>query len=260
MRPAFSCTRLLKERLGFSQGQNPYGKSRLRSNDGKVATSSSSQPASKRQKLDGNDVSKYFTKQSSEPRTRSRRAQVVLSPSPSRRGRAADAIVIDEEDDTSDSSSKPITLKTSSPDPDPSKTSSPDPMDIIPHPPAYTFDPSKPSPMHQFSSSWEEMRRSPTDGESTARLRNLKQTEAQYSPSRPYGNLQSAKASITPGVAPSGRADRSSGGNNVTKLRSRFEPPVDLQARTKQNRKDAMKPKQVSLLFPQSGVPQLSEL
>ena len=240
---------MFKERL---QGQNPFGNGRLKSNDGKAATSSTSQHAPKRQKLDhreGEALSKYFPP-SSESRTRSQRAQVVLSPSPSRRSRAADAIVIDEDDtsDVNDGFSKPDTVK----------TSSPDPMDIINPPPAYTFDPNKPSPMHQFSSSLEEMRRSPTDGESTARLRNLKQTEAQYSPSRPHGVFQSAKAPVAPRIAPSGRADGSLGGNKVRKLATFY----DLRAHAYQRRKDGMKPKQVSLsLFaPQSGVPQLSRL
>ena len=252
---AFSCARLLKERLLFLQGQNPFGGGRLRSNDGKDASGPSSQRAPKRQKTERNS-SKYFVKPSSEPRTRSQRAQVVLSSSPPRRSRTADPIVIDEDDtsDIDDSPSKHPTLK----------TSSPDPMDIITHPPAYTFDASKPSPIHQFSSSLEELPRSPTDGESTARLRKMKQTEAQYSPSRPYGDLQSAKALVIPRIAPSGRADGSPGKGRVKKLASIFEShtprSIDLKARTKQYRKNAMKPKQVSLFAPHSGVPQLSEL
>lgn len=236
---------------GSTQGQNPYGNGRL---SGKAATSSSLQHVPKRQKLDPQGKytpSKYFSMTPSEPRTRRQRAQAVLSSSPSRRTRAADAIIIDEDDtsDAGDSSSKPVTLK----------TSSPDPMDIITPEPAYLFDQSKPSPIHQFSSSLEEMRRSPTDGESTARLRSLKQTEARSSTSRPNGDSPSAKATVTPRI---GQANRSPGRSNVSQLVSVFEEHttrrvLDLQA---QCRKNNMKPKQVSLSASRSGVPQPSEL
>ncbi|KAI9465452.1 hypothetical protein BJY52DRAFT_1244097 [Lactarius psammicola] len=211
------------------RGLNPYSNGRLRSSDGKAATSSSSQH--------------YFPEMPSEHRTRSQHAQAVLSSSPSGRGRAADAIIIDD-DDTSDadgSSSKPVTLK----------TSSPDPMDIITPEPAYSFDRSKPSPIHQFSLSLEEMRRSPTDGESTARLRSLRQTEAQDPTSRPNGDSRSAKIPVPPRI---GQADRPTGGVSVSRLVSHFEDRttrrvVDLKA---QCRKNNMKPKQ-----PQRRIQQL---
>lgn len=237
-------------------GQNPFGNGRLKSNDGKAAASSSSQHVSKRQKLihrEEGTVSRYFNQPSPERRTRSQRSQAVLFPSPSRRSRAADAIIIDEDDisDVNDSSSKPVTLK----------TSSPDPMDIITPEPAYSFDQSKPSPMHQFGSSLEEMRRSPTDGESTARLRIQKRTEAQDPPSHPNGDSQSAKTLTTPRTAPSVQANVSPGKGNVSRLRTVYEvapyevdptaPFIDLQARA-QGRKNGMKPKQ-----PQRQVHQL---
>ncbi|KAH9080499.1 hypothetical protein EDB83DRAFT_2339768 [Lactarius deliciosus] len=218
------------------QGQNPWGNGRLKSSDGKAATSSSSQRAPKRQKLDhrrGDAPSKYFSKLSSEPRTRGQRAQAGLSSSPSRLARAAEAIVIDEDDssDAGESSSKPVTLK----------TSSPDPMDIITPETAYTFDQSKPSPIDQFSSSLEELHRSPTDGESTARLRTLRQTAAR-NPFRPNGDSQSAKAPVSLII---GQADRPPGMGHVGRLVSVYEehttPRIDLQA---QHRKRNMKPRQ----------------
>ncbi|KAH9002623.1 hypothetical protein EDB86DRAFT_2896932 [Lactarius hatsudake] len=218
-------------------GQNPWANGRLKSSDGKAATSSSSQRALKRQKLDhrrGDAPSKYFPKPSSEPRTRGQRAQAGLSSSPSRLARAAEAIIIDEDDtsDAGESSSKPVTLK----------TSSPDPMDIITPETAYTFDQSKPSPIDQFSSSLEELHRSPTDGESTARLRTLRQTEARNPTFRPNGNSQSAKAPISLII---GQADRPPGVGHVGRMVSVFEehatPRIDLQA---QHRKRNMKPRQ----------------
>jgi hypothetical protein len=230
------------------QGVNPYS-GRLTTKDSKAATSSSTSHASKRQKLDHRQdvLSKHFPGPSSEPRTRSQRVQVVMSSSPPRPGHATDAIVIDEDDtpDLNDSSSKPDTLT----------TSSPDPMDIITHKPAYSFDPSKPSPMHQFSSSLEleEMPTSPTDGESTARLRHRSKAEG------PHGASQSAKVPVTPTITLSAQADRPERGK-VKEMVYKIEgsnPLLDLRARS---RKNSMKPKQVSLSAPHSGIPQLSEL
>jgi hypothetical protein len=256
VRPVRSCTRL-KERLSFSQSRvpNPYGRGRLASNDGKVATSSSSQHATKRQKLDNLEKKSRFFARSpppSERRTRNKPAPAILSPSPPLLDHATDAIVIEDDDtpDLNDSSSKPDTLT----------TSSPDPMDLI----SYTFDPSKPSPMHQFSSSLEETRGSPTDGESTARLRHMNQVEDQHSPSRIYGAPQSAKVPVTPTIETSAQPDGSPRKGKVKELASLFEvahrkalpPHIDLEKRTK----DKMKPKQVSLSAPLSGVPQPSGL
>ena len=233
-----------------SHGQNPYS-GRLKSNNGKAATSSSLQHAPKRQKLNhyrGDTQSKFFSTPQSEPRTRRQR---TLSASPPRPGNATDAIVIDEDDtpDLNGSSSKPDTLT----------TSSPDPMDII-REPAYSFDPSKPSPIHQFSSSLEELRGSPADGESTARLRHMNQAEEPCPPS-------GSKAPVSPIVVPSAQTDRPLEKGRVKKLANIFEaavpvpvPCFDLRTVRERGRKEAMKPKQVSLPAPQSVVPQPSEL
>ncbi len=118
-------------------------------------------------------------------------------------------------------------------------------MDIITSESPYTFDQSKPSPMDLFSSILEEMPGSPKDGESTARLRNQKQTEAQYTPSRLNGNAQPAKA---PGVSRT-VASALTGGfsepGHVKRIASRIEQRerhIDLR---KQGKKNSMKPKQV---------------
>ncbi|KAH8998538.1 hypothetical protein EDB92DRAFT_1181731 [Lactarius akahatsu] len=115
-------------------------------------------------------------------------------------------------------------------------------MDIITPETAYTFDQSKPSPIDQFSSSLEELHRSPADGESTARLRTLRQTEARNPTFRPNGDSQSAKAPVSPRI---GQADRLGMGHVVGRLVSVYEERntrrIDLQA---QHRKKNMKPRQ----------------
>lgn len=254
MRPVRSCARL-KERLSFSQGrgQNPYGGGRTASNNSRTATSSSSQHAPKRQKL-GHLTSKHFDPPSSERRTRSKPAQAIPSPSPPPPDNITDAIVIeDDTPDLNDSSSKPDTLT----------SSSPDPMDIIPHI-VYSFDSSKPSPIHQLSSSLEKTRRSPTDGESTARLRAMNQDEDRHSPSRIYGAFQPTKGPVTPMIETSPRPDGLLQKGKVKELTNYYEghrerevvPHRDLRIPRKVN----MKSKQVSIFAPQSAVPQPSDL
>ena len=243
--------------MWFSQGpgQNPFGGQRLKSKDVNAATSSSSQHAPKRRKVnhDGEvTLSKHFPLPSSppEPRTRRQRAQAVSSSSPTRHGHATDTIVIEDEDDTpdlNDSSSKPDTLT----------TPSPDPMDLLRDSHPYAFDPRKPSPINQFSSSIEETRKSPTDGESTARLRRQNQVDQPYLSSRTYGPSQSAKAPVTPTIAPNMQTDELPQQGRVKQLASHYDNVIDLR---KQGRKNAMKPRQVSLSAPQSNVPQPSEL
>ncbi|KAF8270824.1 hypothetical protein EI94DRAFT_1721987 [Lactarius quietus] len=224
------------------RGLNPYSGRLTTNKDNKTATSSSSQHASKRQKLDHEKgvLSRHFLKPPSEPRTRSQRAQVVVSSSPSRPGHATDAIVIDEDDtpDLNDSSSKPDTLT----------TSSPDPADLISQRDAYSFDTSKPTPMAQYSSSFEleEMLTSPTDGESTARVRQRNKAKA------PHGASQSAKVPVVPTNTLSAQADGPERGK-VKTLAFMFEqaapkalPVRDLREHVRGGRKNNMKPKLVS--------------
>jgi hypothetical protein len=237
----------------------------LKSTDTNAATSSSSQHAQKRRKVNhGGGVvrSRHFQSPlpPSEPRTRRQRAQAVLSSSPTRPGHATDTIVIEDEDDTSDlndSSSKPDTLTTSSPDPINLIGS-----DLMPDNHPYSFDTSKPSPIHQFSSTVEEMRKSPTDGESTARLRHQNQADQPCISSRTYPS-QSVKAPVTPTIAQNMQTDGLPQEGRVKQLVHQFEdvPLIDLRKDLpKRGRKDAMKPKQVSLSAPQSDVTQPSEL
>jgi hypothetical protein len=76
----------------------------------------------------------------------------------------ADAIIIDEEYDTPATNDDPH-------DPIVVGTSSPDPVDFLNQAPSYAFDQKKPTPMDQFSTSWEEELKSPQDGASTQRVR-----------------------------------------------------------------------------------------
>lgn len=232
----------LKERLSFPQGrgQNPWGKDRMASNNSKAAISSSSQHASKRQKIEHqNTPSKFFGLPQSERRTRSKPV-----PSPPL-AHITDAIVIeDDTPDLNDSSSKPDTLT----------TSSPDPMDIIERDDAYSFDSSKPSPLHKLSSSLEKTHRSSTDGESTARLRAMNQDEDRHSPSRIYGASRSAKVPVIPTIETSAQPDGSPRKGKVKQLAYLYEaahpeqavPHLDLR----KPRKGNMKSKQVSLFTP----------
>jgi len=169
-------------------GSNPYSGRMTRCDtrqvegrDGKAGSSSTSRPSpprqtTKRRKLGHpqGDVSKYFSNET--PVRRGSWAIPSTStssrPSSSTITTSANAIVIDAEDDppaTNDDSHEPILLK----------TSSPDPMDVIsPNNASYVFDQNKPSPIHAFSSSLEEKRKSPQDGESTLRVRNaMKKSE-----------------------------------------------------------------------------------
>ena len=160
-------------------GSNPYsnrltkgGPRQVEGRDGKAGSSSSSRPSpsrqtTKRRKLEQpGDVSKYFSKEI--PGRRGSLAIPSTSTSSRPSSATANPIIIDAEDDapaTNDDSHEPIVLR----------TSSPDPMDVIsPNVfSSYSFDPNKPSPIHAFSSSLEEKRKSPQDGESTLRVRNV---------------------------------------------------------------------------------------
>ncbi|KAI0304381.1 hypothetical protein B0F90DRAFT_1246377 [Multifurca ochricompacta] len=158
-----------------------------------------------------------------------------------------DAIVIDEEGDETgvdNNGSKPTALK----------ASSPDPMDLISSETSYTFDQSKPSPVHQLSSTFERTHRSPKDGESTARLRSqLQQTDGPeiiYRPGSDDNRVQPTNVSpISPRNAPTGKVDASSENSKVRKLAAAFEPPGvrHLNLRPTQSRKNGMKPKQAPL-------------
>jgi hypothetical protein len=107
--------------------------------------------------------------------------------------------------------------------------------------------------MYELSSSLEEMPKSPTDGESTARLRHRNQAEEPRPPPHTYRASQSAKSPTIPTIAPSAQTDEPLERGKVKELVvyyngvNRAAPPVyDLRQRTK----DAMKPKRVGLSAP----------
>jgi Ulp1 family protease len=125
-------------------------------------------------------------------------------------------------------------------------------MDIINPEVSYAFDLNKPSPMQQLSS-LEEKRKSPQDGPSTQRLRNVMMTGSRKMESvsrpdgdgddvQPWGPLLSRSESTA-------RAGVSSGGSNVMSKVAMFEdkrnsvPHRDLRALGGQSRKSLMKPK-----------------
>jgi hypothetical protein len=163
----------------------------------------------------------------------------------------ADAIIIDEEDDT------PATNYDDDPhDPIVVGTSSPDPMDFLNPKPSYAFDQKKPTPMDQFSASWEEERKTPLaqDGASTQRVRLAmmkdvsRKLESAYRPDSDGDDVQ-----LRPLLA--GRSKSTAGaevscvqGNVKAKAAIFDRPPhVDLLAVSKQSRKNGMKPNQVGL-------------
>lgn len=234
--------------------------------DGKHGSSSAPGPsssrhhhASKRRRLDHlqenkKNVSKFFDDDGSG----NQHFQAIPSTSTSSHPSCAtaDAIVIDGEDDsaaTNDDLHEPIVLE----------TSSPDPMDLISPDVSYAFDQKKPSPLQQLSSTLEEMRKPPQDGESTLRVRHvLKQAEAPSSKSASHldsdgSRVQRARALPTLSESKlTAQVGVSSEGNNVQTKVALYEqnkqvsPHIDLKlkATMRRSRKSVMKPKQVGLL------------
>jgi hypothetical protein len=252
-----------KKRLWSQQrsGSNPYNGRMTSSNARQVvgrndragpssALRSSSRPTPKRQKLapeQNNTISKYFPEDVS-PR---KRAPAVPSTSKSVPPTlaTADTIIIDEEDDT------PTTNCDDDPhDPIVVGTSSPDPMDFLNPKPSYAFDQKKPTPMDQFSASWEEERKSPQDGLSTQRVRKTMMKDVSRKlewVSRP----DSDGDDVQPLLSLSGRskstalAEVSCVQGNVKAKAAIFDRPrhVDLRTVNVQSRKNGMKPNQVGL-------------
>lgn len=254
----------LNERSWLMQGSgsNPYSR-RMTSSDArqiesKAGSSSAPKPSlrqpPKRRKLDHpqeKSLSKYFTL----PQRRASQAIPSTSTSSHPSRPTTNAIIIDAEDDTSttnDHSRETIVLS----------TSSPDPMDLISPDLSYGFDQNKRSPISQFSSSLEETRNLPQDGESTLRVRNVmmgvktRTTASSASFSRPGGDTDDARPAptfLSRGES-SAQAEASSGRGNVKKKVALYEqnkrenpPHLDLIT-IRQTRKNAMKPKQVCLL------------
>jgi hypothetical protein len=211
-------------------------------------SSSLLQRAPKRQKLDHlettNSSSKYFHGTAG---YRTLRPRPQAGPSTSTSSHRSDPIIIDEDDalDMDDvSPSKRIG----------SKVSSPDPMDLISSEDvsSYAFDQNKPSPIRQLSSSFEETRRSPKDGESTARLRSLHNaTEEQESASRldrEGDSLEQAKPPLTLTLSrgkSTARAEVSPKPGIVRTLVTKYEGGAvpHLNLRPTPSRKSAMKMK-----------------
>jgi hypothetical protein len=209
---------------------------------------SSSRHTPKRQKLaapEQNKLSKYFTGDVSlherAPAVPSTSSKSVHPNIPT-----ADAIIIDEEDDTPASNDDPH-------DPILVGTSSPDPVDFLNPKSSYAFDQKQPTPMDQFSASWEEVRKSPQDGASTQRVRKTMMKDVSRrleSASRMDSDSDDVRPGrrLLPGRSKSpALAEVSSGQGNVKAKRAIFEPLVDLRTLGKQSRKNGMKPKQVGL-------------
>jgi hypothetical protein len=223
---------------------------------GLSALRSSSRHTPKRQKLghrEQNTLSKYFRGDGSPHK----RAPAIPSTSKSMHPNPAtadsDAIIIDEEDDTSATNDDPH-------DPIVVGNSSPDPVDFLNPKPSYAFDQKKPTPMDQFSASWEEERKSPQDGASTQRVRKIimKQDVSRRleSASRLDGDgddVQPGRPFLSGRSQSTARAEVSSGKGNV-KAKAAL---IDSQERrdslnyvnllTMNSRKNGMKPKQVGL-------------
>lgn len=213
------------------------------------ALRSSSRHTPKRQKLappEQNTLSKYFPGDVSPHK----RAPAVPSTSKSVNPNlaTADAIIIDEDDTpaTTDDSHDPIVVG----------TSSPDPMDFLNPKPSYAFDQKKPTPMDQFSMSWEEELKSPQDGASTQRVRNTLMKDvsrrletASRLDSDDYdvrlgGPLLSVRSKST------ARTEVSSRQSNVKAKVALYEkgpPHFNLLTINSQSRKNGMKSKQVGL-------------
>ena len=252
-------------------GSNPYSGRMTRGDarqvegrDGKAGSSSTSRlsQTTKRRKLEHlqGDVSKYFSNENSVRRGSRAIPSTSTSSRPSSTIVAAsvDPIIIDAEDDapaTDDDSHEPIVLR----------TPSPDQLDVIsPNTVSYSFDQNKPSPMDAFSSSLEEKRKSPQDGESTLRVRNVvKKSEMRTteSVSRPDSDGDDVlRLSKTLPVLLSrnatAQAEASSGGGYVKRRVAYFDgiegknknasgPRYINLEQLSQSRKNGMKPKQV---------------
>jgi len=250
-------------------GSNPYsgritrgGDRQVEGLDGKAGSSSTSRPSpsrqtTKRRKLEPplEDVSKYFV---TEPARRGSLAIPSTSTSFRPSGATANPIIIDTEDDapvTNDDSHEPIVLRTSSPDP----MDAISPNTFISH----VFDQNKPSPIHTFSSSLGEKRKSPQDGESTLRVRNTAKELEMHTMEpvfRPNSDDDVVRrlSKILPGLVRSelaAQAEASSERGDVKKKVALFEasklrrPPCYDLREIVQTRKDGMKPKQVGLSF-----------
>lgn len=217
----------------------------------------SPQRALKRQKLEHLEApasSKYFHTTVGQ---RTLRPRPHAGPSTSTSSHHSDPIIIDEDDAVDDAPPKRME----------SKTSSPDPMDLISpeEEVSYAFDQSKPSPLRQFISTLEEKRKSPKDGESTARLRSQHNaTVVQESASRLDGNGEGSvpKMPSPPPLRPpsrgksTARTEAPSKPGKVQTLVTMFNGDcirhINLQPAS---RKGNMKPRQVSPHVPRSGVP-----
>jgi hypothetical protein len=229
---------------------------------GPSALRSASRHTLKRQKRahpEQNTLSKYFPGDVSPHK----RTPAVSSTSKSVHPNlaTADAIIIDEDDDTPTTNDDPH-------DPIVVGTSSPDPMDFLNQKTSYAFDQKKPTPMDQFSASWEEERSPPQDGASTQRVRkSMKQDVSRRLESA--SRLDSDGDDVQPGRPflsgrshSTARAEASSEQGNVMAKVAFYERPphVDLLAINRQSRKNGMKPKQVGLFDLVCGTLQLSEL
>jgi hypothetical protein len=168
----------------------------------------------------------------------------------------ADAIIIDEEDDT------PATNDDDPHDPIVVETSSPDPMDLLTQKPSYAFDQKKPTPINQFSASWEEGHKSPQDGISTQRVRKVvmkqdvsRRLELTSRPDSDSDDVQLGRPLLSGRSQSTARAEVSSGQGNVKAKVALYEnggnerrdspPHLDLRTLGKPSRKNGMKPKQV---------------
>jgi hypothetical protein len=156
-------------------------------------------------------------------------------------------MIIDAEGGTPDDSHEPIVLR----------NSSPDPVDVIHSNVSYVFDQKDPSPIHTFSSSLKEKRKSPQDCEITLRVRNAMK-KAMESVSRPDNDDDNVRrlSKILPGLLsrnePTAQAEASSTWDKVMEKVALYErnqprsPPSHFDLRKLvQTRKNGMKPKQV---------------
>ena len=219
---------------------------------GPSALSSSSRHTPKRQKLAPPEqltLSKYFPGDVSSHK----RAPAVPSTSKSMHLNlaTAEAIIIDEEYDT----------PTTNDDPHDSivvGTSSPDPVDFLNPKPSYAFDQKKPTPMDQFSASWEEEHKSPQrDGTSTQRVRRTmmdmsrKMESKSVRPDSDGDGVQQGRSLLSGRSNSTTRTEVPSGQGNVKAKVALYEGGthyLDLLSMNRPSRKNGMKPKQVGLL------------
>ena len=220
------------------------------------AMRSSSRNTSKRQKLGDseqqNKVSKYFVADPSPHK----HSPAVPSTSKSMHPNlaTADAIVVDEEGDTSATNDDPH-------DPIVVKTSSPDPVDFLHEKPSYAFDQKKPTPMDQFSTTWGEKHKSSQDGASTWRVRQTlrkqdvsRRLESGSRLGSDSDDVELGRPLLSRRGQSTARAKVSSGQGGVMARVAFFEekdsdstPHLDLRTMNRQSRKNGMRPKQVGL-------------